>query len=652
MDISKLSYSKGKGTKEAFPPVLEQYPAAPVYNDENLLAEMAESATFSKAYQKGVGIVPTTILFVLSGGVKREKDYLKPLDKIRRVVVAFASKRGQGLLPRQLIETADKFVQKGVFATPKRDYTIEEGDVIYLLQDVDQFETDIRTIWAEKHAQNVCWIISNPCFEIWLYYHYTEEPPYKILNKIENKGVCERSQALKHILHTKIKGGISPDKAMEFLQLAIERSRKYYAEHDGIPVLYATQMDRLGEDIIKADVSNELEVYWKTEKENREYWKLGLKTMQYINLSGVKVDEFCSSLRNWGEQHPLYLPPLAEGTNGLTIIDNRSFVQNKKIDRTYFDDNKPNVGVNFNDLFLQSINNDVQNYYYAQIILQAPIATYNIYANQILEAIQRMGLENESCSALVTFPVPELPMPMYKMTSYDRLVYIVLDEYLPQFGWKQYEGVNSDFEEIGNGSNIYTNLHKVKSEQDNYGISVMRVGQFKLPPAGNYRMLCLSIIEEVQGGSELCAINKGCAVNLQYEVNDIVIYSNIVSKIEYIFDDGMIKLYHYGEKVSVNQITPIPIDGIHDRNIYYAPVVAASTIFDGHPLPLVETDYSYYMDTFLKEVWQEDGQTTWEKVNACHFRSVHELQHWLRAETSQDGLEIKTEEALKLLHLK
>lgn len=652
MDISKLSYSKGKGTKEEFLSVVAQYPVAPVSNDENLLAEMAENAQFPKTYQKEEGTIPATILFVLSGGVKREKDYLKPLDKIRRVVVAFASKRGQGLLPRQLIETADNFVQKGVFVTPKCDYTIEEGDVIYLLQDVDQFETDIRTIWKEKHTQNVRWIISNPCFEIWLYYHYSEEPPYKILYEIEDKGLCERSQALKHILHNKIKGGISPDKAMEFLQLAIERSRKYYVENEGIPVLYATQMDRLGEDIIKADVSNELEVYWKTEKENREYWKLGLKTMQYINLSGVKVDEFCSSLRNWGEQHPLYLPPLAEGTNGLTIIDNRSFVQNKKIDRTYFDDNKPNVGVNFNDLFLQSINNDVQNYYYAQIILQAPIATYNIYANQILEAIQRMGLENESCSALVTFPVSELPMPMYKMTSYDRLVYIVLDEYLPQFGWKQYEGVNSDFEEIGNGSNIYTNLHKVKSEQDNYGISVMRVGQFKLPPAGNYRMLCLSIIEEVQGGSELCAINKGCAVNLRYEVNDIVIYSNIVSKIEYIFDDGMIKLYHYGEKVSVNQITPIPIDGIHDRNIYYAPVVAASTIFDGHPLPLVETDYSYYMDTFQKEVWQEDGQTTWEKVNACHFRYVHELQHWLRAETSQDGLEIKTEEELKLLHLK
>jgi hypothetical protein len=55
------------------------------------------------------------------------------------------------------------------------------------------------------------------------------------------------------------------------------------------------------------------------------------------------------------------------------------------------------------------------------------------------------------------------------------------------------------------------------------------------------------------------------------------------------------------------------------------------------------------MEHFKKEEWEDEKQSTWDKVDACHFRYVHEIQHWLRAETSQDGLRIHSDEEMKLI---
>lgn len=61
----------------------------------------------SSAYQKPEGILSTSLIFVLSGGEKKEKDFLRELIKQRELNslrVVFMSEKGQGLQPYQMQE--------------------------------------------------------------------------------------------------------------------------------------------------------------------------------------------------------------------------------------------------------------------------------------------------------------------------------------------------------------------------------------------------------------------------------------------------------------------------------------------------------------------------------------------------------------------
>ena len=100
-------------------------------------------------YTKPEGELDTRILFILSGGTDREKNYFKMLkddQNLERIKVAFASKKGQGLNPTQLLEVANKSVDSKKFVAEDASYRFEDenGDIIYLLQDIDEFETEIR----------------------------------------------------------------------------------------------------------------------------------------------------------------------------------------------------------------------------------------------------------------------------------------------------------------------------------------------------------------------------------------------------------------------------------------------------------------------------------------------------------------------------
>ena len=97
MDLSKLQYSKSvsdrdigeltsNGNKEAGSENKSALPIGKLPSD----------------YSKGEATVETRIVFIISGGDKREKDYFKMLMKdrhIRRLKIAFVSKKGQGLVP-------------------------------------------------------------------------------------------------------------------------------------------------------------------------------------------------------------------------------------------------------------------------------------------------------------------------------------------------------------------------------------------------------------------------------------------------------------------------------------------------------------------------------------------------------------------------
>lgn len=247
MDLSKLKYSKSEAGKD-----LPMKPSTSQSTDKGEELPLSDSLALSVGYAKEQPTVETQIIFVISGGAKREKDYFKQIikdRKIKRLKIVFTSKDGQGLVPQQMNELAKDFVQQKRFRTETDSYSIDADDTLFMLQDMDEFEAEIKSIFHGERIAQTEWIVSNPSFEIWLFYHKFDSPK-GILDEGVNKPLSERSQWLKRKLDDIVPGGINPVAIFTNIRTAIENSEKNYAEIDGLPMLYSTQMHVLAERIL------------------------------------------------------------------------------------------------------------------------------------------------------------------------------------------------------------------------------------------------------------------------------------------------------------------------------------------------------------------------------------------------------------------
>lgn len=112
-----------------------------------------------------------------------------------------------------------------------------------------------------------------------------------------------------------------------------------------------------------------------------------------------------------------------------------------------------------------------------------------------------------------------------------------------------------------------------------------------------------------------------------------IYYSNNVFEIDSIEEDGTYKLSDIEINVPRKDIEAIPIDGRHDRNIYYNP---PSISLGSIPLPHVDED-EYYLNSLKSDFFDENKTLkTIVEENDCQY--VHELQHHLRKKGSVDNL--------------
>lgn len=247
MKIENLNYSKGDASKK----IIE---VSPIDESESKVLDTITGLEPPPVdYAKGTPYLSTRIMFILSGGSKRERDYFRPLKTdghVRSIKIAFRSKDGQGLKPYELKTIAEEFIERKQFVTEdNKTYRIEKDDIIYLLQDVDEFSDELKMHLADVNSQTQYkWIISNPSFEIWLYYHYADTTAP--LSKGINMSVRDRSNWLKEHLNTIVAGGEKTTKALYIVESAIANSRKNYGEDNSLPNLFSTQMHVVGESIL------------------------------------------------------------------------------------------------------------------------------------------------------------------------------------------------------------------------------------------------------------------------------------------------------------------------------------------------------------------------------------------------------------------
>ena len=270
MDLSKLTYSKEDSARTPADVPLHK---ATTENKDG--SGMSEAIQVPLAYRKTEGVLSTSLVFVLSGGEKRERDFLLELIRQRELhslKVAFMSEKGQGLQPYQMQDKWAQIQLTGEIKIESQLFHLEAMDKVFLLSDVDEFYDQLEKIFKEDSTGTQGqWIVSNPCFEIWLYYCYLNAPE-KDLACLKSEVVATRSKKMKTICNTLISGGINPRLAFEHMVTGIEHSNAHYAVDDnGIPVLYATQMHNMAQYLVDTlnNNANEYSEYVKRKEEWR-----------------------------------------------------------------------------------------------------------------------------------------------------------------------------------------------------------------------------------------------------------------------------------------------------------------------------------------------------------------------------------------------
>lgn len=249
MEIDKLDYTKKTGSE----PLRSVRPTLAVSNAIETV--QPRNSIRSSAHEKGLAMLSPAVVYILSGGEDREKNYFKALRNnsvlSSCVHVLFQSRKGQGLQPYQMEEQWQKIRKTGKLTLEGVEYRINSIDSVYLVTDVDEFEHQLVKILKNKdRSDNGSWIISNPCFEIWLYYCYRSDIDAKV-NDIRYVSRKKRSQRMKALNHELIHGGADPRKAFDNTKEGIANSTAHYrTRHYRIPGLFATSMHLMMTEIL------------------------------------------------------------------------------------------------------------------------------------------------------------------------------------------------------------------------------------------------------------------------------------------------------------------------------------------------------------------------------------------------------------------
>lgn len=270
----KLSYKKDSGTRE-----LETLHHVDFDMSDDSIGDEAITPDVPSIYSKSDGTLPYELVFVISGGTNRERNFLKDLIENRESLslrILFLSKEGQGLHPNQMQEQWKDIRTSGIIETDGQQFKLDIMDKVFLLTDVDEFYDQLVEIFREKAPDDDGqWVISNPCFEIWLYYCYLNNPE-EDLAILKELSPAERSKKMKSHGNILVPGGLNSARAFVKMQDGIKNSSSHYASDDnGIPVLFATQMHLMAKylvDTLNANAS-EYDDYVRRKREFRERMK-------------------------------------------------------------------------------------------------------------------------------------------------------------------------------------------------------------------------------------------------------------------------------------------------------------------------------------------------------------------------------------------
>lgn len=256
MNISKLSYIKEDADKDELPARQQPTQSKKPANPDTQIGKALISKPLAERYTKQEGELSPALYFVISGGEVRERNYLQAIEKKQefsrlRIVFITSERKKGGLTPQMMYTRVETAFSNGHIEQNSIHYDIMEIDAVYLLTDVDHYSNELQSLLPATQTKPYKWIVSNPDFEIWLYYSYFNNPSTDLAS-IACLPQSEMSSALKTINGELKSGGIDPRKAFEQIPAAISNSLRNYKEDEyGIPALFATQMHFFVQNVIQ-----------------------------------------------------------------------------------------------------------------------------------------------------------------------------------------------------------------------------------------------------------------------------------------------------------------------------------------------------------------------------------------------------------------
>lgn len=157
-----------------------------------------------------------------------------------------------------------EWAELNVIKAPIIEFDYFQGDTIWFVIDTDEWEEQgkigvlrqfcqeqnnaLKEAIKNKHYERKpynAWLVaqSNPCFEIWEYYH--------IYNEIPITEEVEKHASFKEFVDAVIKGGFDPDIMPVEVVKAIANAKSYFSKDDeGRLQLYATEVFLLAEEML------------------------------------------------------------------------------------------------------------------------------------------------------------------------------------------------------------------------------------------------------------------------------------------------------------------------------------------------------------------------------------------------------------------
>ena len=188
-------------------------------------------------------------IYIFCEGAKREYQYFKYFVEMdsRINVEPYKLHPHENNSPLGLLNIAKTCIIQSK-ENPNPKYKFQENDEVWIVIDVDKDKEESRKPQVEKLRtfckENKDWYVvqSNPCFEVWLHYHY-----FNVRQEFDEDDKCVN---WKNFVNNSFQGGFDSRRHPIYIHQAVENSKSNFRLNYDEPQKGCTELFELGESML------------------------------------------------------------------------------------------------------------------------------------------------------------------------------------------------------------------------------------------------------------------------------------------------------------------------------------------------------------------------------------------------------------------